>query len=366
MAVESLSLSRRSFAKLGAVLGLTAGFEVVYATSGAARIASAEELEETDTVIIGVYSGDWESNINAAALDAFADESDLDVIVVAGADAEWLTKLQAAQGKNVAYDLLILQPDSIQKLQEASLLQPISTDDVPNVADFAPSINERFTVDGKLYAAGFSMGQLGIAYRTDLVENPPASWADLWNDEYAGKLGVSPLTYSAGLQFFWALTDDGADVDGAFERLEELKPNIVAYPDGAGTLQTLVLRGDIAVVPFWDGRVFAWQEQGEPVAFVYPEEGAVAAIASWVIPVGAPNLANAYRLLDYLSSPEVQGAYAELSYYGMSNEQTAYSDEFLEKAEVGAEFYDGLSWVDYAVATPNLVDWSNRWSEVLG
>ena len=365
--------TRRRFLQLMGVAGLSAlaggslaGCAGGSSGSAADAPAAVADLEQTDSVIIGVYSGDWEKSIEQAALNAFADETGIDVQVVSGADAEWLTKLQAANGKNVPYDLLILQPDSIQKAIDADLLQDLDVEHVPNLANLFDSVKTRFTVDDKLYAAGFSMGQLGIAYRTDLVSTPPTSWADLWNDGFSKSLGISPLTYSAGLQFFWSQTDGGADIDGAFAKMEQLKPNISSYPDGAGTIQTLLQRGDVAAVPFWDGRAFAWQAQGQPIGFAYPSDGPVAAIASWVIPQGAPNLANAYRLLDYLCQPEPQSKYAELSFYGMCNKETSYSDDFLSKAQVGEDFYNDLDWVDYSVATPNLSDWSTRWQQIMG
>lgn len=365
--------TRRRFLQLMGVAGLSALAGGSLAGCGSASTAAPSDapaavadLEQTDSVIIGVYSGDWEKSIEQAALNAFADETGIDVQVVAGADAEWLTKLTAANGKNIPYDLLILQPDSIQKAIDANLLQDLDVEHVPNLADLFDSVKTRFTVNDKLYAAGFSMGQLGIAYRTDKVATPPTSWADLWGDDYAKSLGISPLTYSAGLQFFWSQTKNGADIDGAFAKFEQLKPNISSYPDGAGTIQTLLQRGDVAAVPFWDGRAFAWQAQGQPIGFAYPTDGPVAAIASWVIPQGAPNPANAYRLLDYLCQAEPQSKYADLSFYGMCNKNATYSDDFLSKAQVGEEFYSKLDWVDYSVATPNLADWSTRWQQIMG
>lgn len=365
--------TRRRFLQLMGVAGLSAlaGGSLAGCAGGnsgstADAPAAVADLEQTDSVIIGVYSGDWEKSIEQAALSAFADETGIDVQVVSGADAEWLTKLQAANGKNVPYDLLILQPDSIQKAIDANLLQDLDVEHVPNLANLFDSVKTRFTVDDKLYAAGFSMGQLGIVYRTDLVSTPPTSLADLWSDGFSKSLGISPLTYSAGLQFFWSQTDGGADIDGAFAKMEQLKPNISSYPDGAGTIQTLLQRGDVAAVPFWDGRAFAWQAQGQPIGFAYPTDGPVAAIASWVIPQGAPNLANAYRLLDYLCQAEPQSKYADLSFYGMCNKNATYSDDFLSKAQVGEEFYNNLDWIDYSVATPNLADWSTRWQQIMG
>src|SRR5690606_30439018 len=100
-------------------------------------------------VVIGVYGGAWEEQIRSAALDQFAEETGIQVEVVAGADAEWFAKIRAAGGKNPPYDLLILQPDTIQRAIAADLLQPLDSEHVPNLADLYPSVQERFTVDGK-------------------------------------------------------------------------------------------------------------------------------------------------------------------------------------------------------------------------
>lgn len=329
---------------------------------------------ETDKVVVGVYGGAWETQIREAALDRFAVDTGINVEVVAGADAEWFAKVRAADGKNPPYDLLILQPDTIQRLMAADLLQAIDPEQVPNLADLFPSIQQRFTKDGRQYAAGFSMGQLGIAYRKDLIPFEPKRWLDLWDERLKGRVAVSSPSYAAGLQFFAGLTHalggelaNEADVERTFEKLAELKDHAAAFPDNPGAIQTLLERGEVWAVPFWDGRVFALQQSGlTTVDFVYPEDGPVAAVASWAIMKGSPNLANAYKLLDYLSSPEVHRKFSDLSLYGMSNKNVEYSDELKGKVQVGEEFYSKLIWVDYEVATPKLSDWTNRFTQVLG
>jgi putative spermidine/putrescine transport system substrate-binding protein len=332
-----------------------------------------ESLPKTDRVVVGVYSGDWEKQIRAAGLDKFAQETGIKVDVVPGADAEWFTKLKAANGNNPPYDILILQPDTIQRAISANLLQPIDQKQVPNLADLYPSINKQFTKDNQVYAAGFSMGQLGIAYREDLVPVKPTAWSDLWNPQYKGHVGVSPLTYAAGLQFFSALVHseggqekNTADVDKAFNKLAELKNNAVSFPENAGSIQTLLQRGDAWLIPWWDGRVFALQKSDMKIGFVYPKDGPVAAVASWAIAKGSPNMANAYKLLNYLSGPDVQKSFGEASFYGMSNKNVVYNDELKSKVHVGEEYYNALTWVDYNTATPNLAAWTARWSQTMG
>lgn len=327
----------------------------------------------TDTVVIGVYGGDWEKNIRAAGLEQFARDQHLKVTIVAGADAEWFAKLRAAKGRRSPYDIVVFQPDTVQRAQAAGLLHSLTPQNVPNLAKLYPSVQQRFRYQGSTYAAAFSLGQLGLAYRSDLVAHPPTSWLDLWKPEYKGHVAISSPTYAAGLQFFAGLVhalggqlDNPADVDKAFSKLAALKGQAVAFPDSPGAIQTLLERGDAWIVPYWDGRVFALKQQGLKVDFVYPSDGPVVGAANWVIPQGAPNLANAYKLVNYLSGAQVQKAFSDRSLYGMTNQDVVYSDTLKQQVKVGEEAYQKLIWIDYASATPQLAEWTRRWSNALG
>lgn len=335
--------------------------------------AAADAPAATDKVVIGVYGGDWEKNIRVAGLEQYGKDHNITVEIVPGADAEWLAKLRAANGNKPPYDIVVFQPDSVQRATAAGLLQPLDAAHVPNLAHLYPSVQDKFVKDGKTYAAAFSLGQLGLAYRSDLVKTPPKSWLDLWNPEYKGHVAISSPTYAAGLQFFAGLTHalggelkNPADVDKTFAKLAELKGSAVAFPDSPGAIQTLLERGDAWIVPYWDGRVFALKQGGMKIDFVYPSDGPVVGAANWVIAKGAPNLANAYALVNYLSSDDVQKAFSDRSLYGMTNRDVVYSDALKGLVQTGEEAYKKLIWVDYEVATPNLADWTNRWSQALG
>ncbi|MCG8708398.1 ABC transporter substrate-binding protein [Brenneria sp. 4F2] len=342
-------------------------------TAATAVHAEPNTPPATDAVIVGVYGGDWEKNIRASGLEQFARDNHIKLTVVPGADAEWFAKLRAAKGRRSPYDIVVFQPDTVQRAVAAGLLQPLENKDIPNLANLYQSVQSRFVSDGKTYAAAFSLGQLGLAYRSDLVTTPPTSWLDLWRPEYKGHVAISSPTYAAGLQFFAGLVnalggklDNPADVDKAFAKLAELRGNAVAFPDSPGAIQTLLERGDAWIVPYWDGRVFALKQQGVKVDFVYPSDGPVVGAANWVIPKGAPNLANAYKLVNALSSDAVQKSFSDKSLYGMTNKDVQYSEDLKSQVKVGEEAYSKLIWIDYSVATPNLADWTSRWSKALG
>jgi putative spermidine/putrescine transport system substrate-binding protein len=323
-------------------------------------------------VIVGVYGGTWQTAIEEAALNQFQKQTGIQVDVVPGADAEWFAKVRAAGGHNPPYDLLILQPDTIQLGMAEGLLQPITQKDVPNLADVYPIADKPFERGGKTYAVAYSIGQLGIAYRKDLVKNPPKGWLDLWKPEYKGHVAIPPLTYSAGLQFFVGVIHalggteaNPADVNRAFAKLAQLKPNIVAYPDNAGPIQTLLTSGGAWLVPFWDGRAFAMRASGEPIGFVYPKDGPVAAVASWAIVKGAPDLQNAYKLLNYMLSARAEGIFAQKEFYGMSNKDVRYG-ALSRLIATGESAYAHLTLVDYRVVDAQLANWTNRWTQVMG
>lgn len=359
--------------KLKSSIMVTAALSLALPLAACSSEDGAGESEAAGELVVGVYGGEWEENIRPI-IEEFAEETGTDVEIVAGADAQWFTQLRASDGENPQYDVLILQPDTIQRAAADDLLEPLTEENVPNLANLYDSIQSRLTIDGEQYATGFSVGQLGLAYRTDLVPEEPTAWLDLWNPAYEGHVAISSPSYSAGLQFLSGLINaqggeesNPEDVDQAFEQLGELRDSVVAYPDNPGAIQTLLERGDAWVVPFWDGRIFALQESGlDNIGFVYPEEGAVAAVASWAVTAGTNNEEAAYALVDYLSSAEVQAEFSELTYYGMTNENVEYSEALQDRVQVGEEAYNALKWVDYETATPNLAEWTNRWTQELG
>lgn len=361
--------SRRQFIKnlsTVAVAGATVGYLPLVR-------AASNDLPETDSVVIGVYGGNWEKSIRDAGLDEFADNEGIRVQIVPGADAEWLAKLRASRGKNPPYDVLIFQPDSIQRAMSLDLLEPLTQDRIENLQYLSPSVQEKLSQEGTAYAAGFSLGQLGIAYLPDVIDTVPERWLDLWNPAYEGQLALSPLTYTSGLQFFAGLVNAlGGEmanpdaIDQAFDKLGELAGTLAGFPNSAGAIQTLLERGEVGIVPFWDGRVFALQNDGLNIEFVYPKEGAVVGSANWVIARGAKNLANAYKLVNFLTSAEVQKKFSDTSFYAMNNSQIEYAPEIDEKIATGEDAYSRLVWIDYEVATPKLNEWSNRWRQTLG
>src|SRR5882724_2916614 len=121
------------------------------------------------------------------------------------------------------------------------LIDAFDATEIPNVKSlYSISTPAKWQKDGKFYAVHQNGGQLGLTYRADKVKTPPKEWLDFWKPEYREMVGMPPISYSVGLQFFIATIH----ALGGDER----------NPADVGAIQQLLERGDIGLVPLWDGR----------------------------------------------------------------------------------------------------------------
>jgi putative spermidine/putrescine transport system substrate-binding protein len=285
-----------------------------------------------------------------------------------------LAKLRAARTNNPPFDVVLMLDEQMDIAMREGLIDPFDAREVPNVKDlYTVSTPVKWQKDGKFYAVHQNWGQLGIMYRTDKVKTPPKEWLDVWKPEYKGLVGMPPISYSVGLQFFVATIHalggdekNAADVDRAFEKMKELKPNIVQQPADAGAIQQLIERGDIGVVPLWDGRAHALAAAGLPIAFSYPNKpGPVASGAPVAIAKGTKNRAAALRFIDFRLSPEPQKGFCQQMWYGPSNKQVKLDPKYAAKVAYGTDHYAKLLAPNYDVVSQKLGEWTQRWAAIL-
>ncbi len=365
--IPSTPLSRRHVIQGAAALGVAGAI-------GPRFGARAQESDLSGQLVVAVAGGSWETAFRTHMMEPFqALHPNLDIQLDLAADAERLVKLRAAGGNNPPIDIVLLSTEFMDAAIREDLIDTFTLEEVPNAGDiYEISATPRWRDGDNIYSVHQNWGQLGITYRTDLVDPVPAEWLDLWNPEYEGLVGFGPLTYSAALQFFIATVralgrheSDPAAIDAAFAKFEELKPNVVQHPADSGAAQNLLERGEIGLVHLWDGRAFALANSGLPIGFVYTTDpGPVASGAPRGIARGSNNRAAAIAMLDFIMSPEPQKGFCEEMWYGPSNVNVVLSDEVAAKVQYGDEPYSLLFEPDYEVVTEQLGDWQQRWTRI--
>jgi len=107
------------------------------------------------------------------------------------------------------------------------------------------------------------------------------------------------------------------DVDRAFKKLEEIKPNITVWWTSGAQSAQLLNDGEVDMVMAWNGRVSALTKEGAKVAYTYNQ--GILQSTSLCILKGAPNLATAVRFLNEAVDPVHQANLPLHIDYGPAN-----------------------------------------------
>ncbi|KAA0972074.1 ABC transporter substrate-binding protein [Aureimonas fodinaquatilis] len=168
----------------------------------------------------------------------------------------------------------------------------------------------------------------GLGYDADKLTTAPQSWADFWDTEkFPGKRGLRRGPKYA-LEF--ALMADGVPakdvyevlatdegVDRAFNKLGEIKGDIVWWESGAQPVQ-LLASGEVVMATAYNGRLSGINKtEGRNLQIVWP--GSIYAVDSWVVLKDSPNKDEAFDFIKFASEPENQSKLPEYIAYGLPN-----------------------------------------------
>lgn len=200
------------------------------------------------------------------------------------------------------YDLVQPTDYIVSLMVRQGLLQKLDRSQLPNFGNFDPNyLNFPFD-PGNEYTLPYQAGTDAIVVNTDVVENVPASFADLWKPEYAGRLvmlddsraiiGATLLTLGYDVN-----TTDPAQLQEAEAKLAELAAGIRLYDSDSP--KTALIAGDVDLGITWTGEAFLAQQENPAIQYIYPTEGAILWQDNYAIPVDAPHLDTAYAWLNY-------------------------------------------------------------------
>src|SRR5437016_4781925 len=160
-------------------------------------------------------------------------------------------KTEAAAGKLLAD--VIDHSDRSLMLEIEHIFQDYAP---PNAADYIPET----LASPKLWPR--STVVWSIAYNSELVKNPPKSWADLTKPEYANKQIGQVIAPSGGTTWTRAMFERQVVDPDYWKKQAATTP--VLFPSNAPTSDALV-RGEITIAPLLYNAIFPKLRDGAPV-----------------------------------------------------------------------------------------------------
>lgn len=228
---------------------------------------------------------------------------------------------------NVTVDVASLEYADAIRLCDEGVLEPIDAASLPAGADGTPAADDFLA--GAVTECGVSTDIWANVYAYDSSKFPadaaPKTAADFFDlAKFPGKRGLRKGA-KAVLEF--ALLGDGVPaaevyavlatpegVDRAFAKLDTIKSEVVWWEAGAQAPQ-LLADGEVAMTTAYNGRIFAAAlNESKPFQIVW--DGQIYENEMFVVPKGAPNMADAMEFVKFATSTEGLRASAQQISYG--------------------------------------------------
>jgi len=204
-------------------------------------------------------------------------------------------------------------PVMIQAVDEG-LLTAMDATTVPNMTDLREGAVH---MDGMW--ANYVQPWAGVAYNSGMRDGV-ASWADLWSPEAQGRLIIPSLQNTEGMWTLFAAAMLGSgkpfaeaqyEVEAAFAKLEELKPNILSTYSVMSQAFNLLEQGEISMLAGqFSSYTLPRKAEGVPVDLAAPAEGIFAQPSGICLVKGGPNPELAAAYVNEMLGAELQAQIA--------------------------------------------------------
>src|SRR5258708_2567387 len=279
------SLGRRAL--LGVSFGVFATFAVPAQAGGQITFVS--------------QGGAYQKAQTIAILDPAAKTLDLPINQDRLPDAWPVIKSQVASGKPT-WDVVDVPTGYCLRAGEQGLVEKLDFSKLPNGAAMPEAYRSDYSVAYEFYSSVLAYSQKKFT-----AEAAPNSWADFWDvKKFPGRRALRnhPIaTLEAALMADGVAPDKlyPLDVDRAFKKLEEIKPDITVWWTSGAQSAQLLNDGEVDMELAWNGRVSAVAKEGAKVAFTYNQ--GILQSTSLCILKGAPNLDTAVKFLNEAVDP---------------------------------------------------------------
>ncbi|MDB5614957.1 MAG: spermidine/putrescine transporter substrate-binding protein [Devosia sp.] len=324
--------------------------------SGAATIAHGQEL------IVNSYGGPYEQIIQDAIIKPFEEQFGVSVIYDAvGSSQQDYAKIKATNGRP-GFDVVVMTASQSLEGCREGLLEPLSAEAVPNLAHLNAAIS---AVAGECGAV-HELQYLALLYRTDMFEEAPTSWTDLYDERLDNRI-VLPTFANIMAAFLTQLMSSvhGGDIDNnidpGFEAMARLAAQSIGFEQASAILESYIRDGRVWAMPFWDGRAQLLVDSGAPVDYVLPKEGSIPLIATLNVPVGADNKELALQFVDFFLEKTSQERWVEGYKVGSARADIEVSEEARARKITTPADLDALLLPDLSSLASNLSAWGMRW-----
>lgn len=321
------------------------------------RAGGAQQRE----LVANTYGGGWEAGHRLAIAQPLEKRLGIKVTLVSMLAAELVARTKAAAGGRPPVDVALVDDGPFLLAIKEGVFQPLPAEKVPNARRIYAKYRPK-----EPFGLPIGASQIGIAYNAKRLKTRPASWADLWQPEYKGRIGLSTPASTLGTVTLLSLArlrgGDEGNVEPGFEAVKSLLPHVSSIQAVPANLRTLLERGEIDIAPMWHHDSAILKSKGTGVEFVLPKEGGIAGLAWLAVTRGA----HTELALEYINQgldPESQRMLAgPPSFIGPVIEGVPIAAEWRGIVPATPEDLDRLRTLDWPKINLQRAEWIARWN----
>ncbi|GGA94087.1 ABC transporter substrate-binding protein [Brucella endophytica] len=309
-------------------------------------------------LVVGTWGGDYQNLQQINIADGALKQNGLQVIYDPANDTVRKAKLLAERRlPRGSMDIACLTRQGSYEMFAHGLVEALDEIKVPNLGKVLPFIRTEYGIP-HIYT-----GRV-ILYNPKMVNPAPTSYADLWNPEYAGRIGVIDIQYQTTIESAAMIAGGGPSnyEPGKAKLLELKKQGVKIYPTNEAMAQALK-SGEVVMCIMWNARGYMWKKAGLDIDIAVPKEGIALYLSDMCVPKNAPNKDAAYRYLNAMLEQAPQMAFAAQMGYAPTNSEVKLDPDLASKVDYTPEQREKFLLPDLgylAKADAGLQDWWNK------
>lgn len=315
----------------------------------------------------GLYISDG-SDDSVDVLSAFEDLTGIRVNYTTFDSNESLYAKMKSGG--ATYDVIFPSDYMVGRMAAEGMLAPLDFTNIPNFSQIGQEYLGWDFDPGNTYSVPYTWGTTGLIYNTTMVEEPPTSWAALWDVQYANNVLMfnnSRDAYAiAAKKLGYSLNPSSLEEVGTvMQELKNQKSIVQAYV--MDEIFDKMEGGEAALAPYYAGDALTMIAESPDLAFVHPEEGVNFFVDSMCIPANSKNKEAAELFINYMCEPSV--GLANCDYIGYSTPITAVweqLDDDLKYSEIAYPGEDVMGKAEVFTTLPEEINAAldSQWSEM--
>lgn len=268
------------------------------------------------------------------------------------------------------YDVIFPSDYMVGRMAAEGMLAPLDFANIPNFSRIGTDYTGWEFDPQNTYSVPYTWGTTGLIYNTTMVEEPPTSWAALWDVQYANNVLMfnnSRDAYAiAAKKLGYSLNPSSVEeVTTVMQELKNQKSVVQAYV--MDEIFDKMEGGEAALAPYYAGDALTMIDENPDLAFVHPTEGVNFFVDSMCIPANSKNKAAAELFINYMCEPSV--GLANCDYIGYSTPITEVweqLDDDLKYNEIAYPGEDVMSKAEVFTTPPEDINAAldAQWSEM--